>query len=254
MPLDQTNADDGLLLDAYSRAVVSVVDRVGPAVVRVERLPDGNGQGGGGVGSGVVIAGDGLVLTNSHVVGGAATRAALLRRRQPSRGARAGRRSRHRSRPVAHRPAGGHAGGGAGRQQGAPARPARGGDRQSAGLRIDGDGGRGVGARPVAARHVGPADRRRHPDRRRAQSRQLGRAAGVERRPGGGHQHRHDQPGAGHLLCRGVQHRGVRGERSSWRTDGCGAPISASPPRRCRCRGGSRWRPAPASGRSASAR
>jgi S1-C subfamily serine protease len=71
MPLDQTNADDGLLLDAYSRAVISVVDKVGPAVVRVERLPDGNGQGGGGVGSGVVIAGDGLVLTNSHVVGGA---------------------------------------------------------------------------------------------------------------------------------------------------------------------------------------
>ncbi len=71
MPLDQTNADDGLLLDAYSRAVISVVDKVGPAVVRVERLPDGNGQGGGGVGSGVVIAGDGLVLTNSHVVSGA---------------------------------------------------------------------------------------------------------------------------------------------------------------------------------------
>jgi S1-C subfamily serine protease len=80
MPLDQTNTqnistnqDDGLLLDAYSRAVISVVDRVGPAVVRVERLPDGNGKGGGGVGSGVVIAGDGLVLTNSHVVGGANT-------------------------------------------------------------------------------------------------------------------------------------------------------------------------------------
>jgi S1-C subfamily serine protease len=76
MPLDQTNTqinqDDGLL-DAYSRAVISVVDRVGPAVVRVERLPDGNGKGGGGVGSGVVIAGDGLVLTNSHVVGGAKT-------------------------------------------------------------------------------------------------------------------------------------------------------------------------------------
>jgi S1-C subfamily serine protease len=77
MPLDQTNTqinqDDGLLLDAYSRAVISLVDRVGPAVVRVERLPDGNGKGGGGVGSGVVIAGDGLVLTNSHVVGGAKT-------------------------------------------------------------------------------------------------------------------------------------------------------------------------------------
>jgi S1-C subfamily serine protease len=57
-------------LDAYSRAVTSLVDRVGPAVVRVERIADANNRG-GGVGSGVVIAGDGLVLTNSHVVGDA---------------------------------------------------------------------------------------------------------------------------------------------------------------------------------------
>ena len=71
-PLSAQPLDDSPLLDAYSRAVISVVDRVGPAVVRVERLADANGQGGGGTGSGVVIAGDGLVLTNSHVVGGAA--------------------------------------------------------------------------------------------------------------------------------------------------------------------------------------
>jgi S1-C subfamily serine protease len=71
MPLDCPNPlPDALLLDAYSSTVVSVVDRVGPAVVRVERLA-GNGKPGGGTGSGVVIAGDGLVLTNSHVVGGA---------------------------------------------------------------------------------------------------------------------------------------------------------------------------------------
>jgi S1-C subfamily serine protease len=71
MPLDAPHSlPDELLLDAYSRTVVSVVDRVGPAVVRVERLAE-NGKPGGGTGSGVVIAGDGLVLTNSHVVGGA---------------------------------------------------------------------------------------------------------------------------------------------------------------------------------------
>ena len=74
-PLDAAAADNGLLLDAYSRAVISVVDRVGPAVVRVERVADGKNSGGGsgplGIGSGVAIAGDGLVLTNSHVVGGA---------------------------------------------------------------------------------------------------------------------------------------------------------------------------------------
>ena len=56
-------------LAAYSRAVAAVVDRIGPAVVRVEGSDQGRRQR--GVGSGVVIAGDGLVLTNSHVVGGA---------------------------------------------------------------------------------------------------------------------------------------------------------------------------------------
>jgi S1-C subfamily serine protease len=71
MPLDDVRPlDDGQLLDAYSRAVTSVVDRVGPAVVRVERIADEKNRG-GGTGSGVVIAGDGLVLTNSHVVGDA---------------------------------------------------------------------------------------------------------------------------------------------------------------------------------------
>jgi S1-C subfamily serine protease len=71
MPLDDPRSlDDSPLLDAYSRAVISTVDRVGPAVVRVERIAEGKNAG-GGVGSGVVIAGDGLVLTNSHVVGGA---------------------------------------------------------------------------------------------------------------------------------------------------------------------------------------
>ena len=55
-------------LAAYSRAVAAVVDRIGPAVVRVEGTGQGRRQR--GVGSGVVIAGDGLVLTNSHVIGG----------------------------------------------------------------------------------------------------------------------------------------------------------------------------------------
>ena len=56
-------------LDAYSRAGSAVVERVGPAVVRVEGIGSGRRQS--GVGSGAVIASDGLVLTNSHVIGGA---------------------------------------------------------------------------------------------------------------------------------------------------------------------------------------
>jgi S1-C subfamily serine protease len=60
--------DDGAALDAYSRVVVDVVERVGPSVVRIDVRRDGKSAG---AGSGVIISPDGLALTNSHVVQGA---------------------------------------------------------------------------------------------------------------------------------------------------------------------------------------
>ena len=60
---------DTEILDAYSHAVTSVVDAVGPAVLRVETY--GRAGKPSGSGSGVAITPDGLVLTNAHVVEGA---------------------------------------------------------------------------------------------------------------------------------------------------------------------------------------
>lgn len=62
---------EGELLDAYSRAVVSAVERVSPAVVHVGVKGERRGQVSQGMGSGVVISPDGLILTNNHVVDGA---------------------------------------------------------------------------------------------------------------------------------------------------------------------------------------
>ena len=58
-----SSSADADLLDAYSQAVVRVVENVSPAVVSVT----GEGPGSG---SGFVISPDGYAITNSHVVGG----------------------------------------------------------------------------------------------------------------------------------------------------------------------------------------
>ncbi len=58
---------DEELFDAYSKSVIGVVDKLGPAVASL-RVRRGFRGMMAGEGSGVVVAPDGYVLTNSHVV------------------------------------------------------------------------------------------------------------------------------------------------------------------------------------------
>jgi S1-C subfamily serine protease len=74
-PARPSLADDDLL-DSYSRSITRAVAKAGAAVVniRVQGTNHKNRRGpeSGGSGSGFVIAPDGFILTNSHVVHGAA--------------------------------------------------------------------------------------------------------------------------------------------------------------------------------------
>ena len=217
-------AEDQALLDAYSRAVIDVVDRVGPAVVGLAARGNGDSANGGGMG---IAAAPAPASSSRRTASSSPT---ATSRAQPAPAARidvttadgagpARAAGRRRSR---HRPGAAFASTQAVTLPAAPLGDSKSLKRGQLVIAI----GNPLGFESTVTTGVvsalgrslraldRPADRRRDPDRRRAQSRQFGRTARVLARRSRRHQHRGDHGRAGHLLRGRRQHRKLRARRT----------------------------------------
>src|SRR3954464_6804209 len=71
--VDAVDREQAALLDAYSQAIVTAVERVAPTIVHLEILGGARRSQVQGSGSGFFFTPDGFLLPNSHVVGQATT-------------------------------------------------------------------------------------------------------------------------------------------------------------------------------------
>ena len=69
-PRQADQPTEGEALDAYSRVIVTVAEKLGPAVVNLRAVKADGSSHGAGSGSGFLITPDGFLLTNHHVVRG----------------------------------------------------------------------------------------------------------------------------------------------------------------------------------------
>ncbi len=209
----EADAGDDVLFDAYSRAVVSAVEAVGPAVVHLQVFSDAEAprlawtrDSGGddereaaGSGSGFIFTPDGFLITNSHVVAGSSAIEAILAdgRRLPASlvGEDPDTDLAVLRLPVAGLPSvvlGDSSRLRPGQLAIAVGNPLGFESSVTAGIvSALGRSFRGPG---------GKADRRHHPDRRRPQPRQFGRPARRLSRPRHRREHGGDPPGPGTLL------------------------------------------------------